>query len=58
MLPPVYQTVCRHLLVDCRHNVQYHMNLKSVMENFVLHKMFQLQKEDASCTVCMSCDYQ
>jgi len=40
------------------HNVQYCMNLKSVTENFVLQKMFQLQKEDASCPVCMSCDFQ
>jgi len=42
---------------DCSHNVHYCMNLKSVMENFVLHKMFQLQKADASRTVCMSCDF-
>jgi len=58
MLPLVHQTVCRHLLADCSLNVQYCMNLKSVIENLVLHKMFQLQTEDATWTVCMSCDFQ
>jgi hypothetical protein len=45
------------VLSGCSHNVHYCTNLKSVMENFVQHKMFQLQKADASCTVCMSCDF-
>jgi hypothetical protein len=37
---------CHHLLADCSHNV----------ESCILHKMFQMQKEDASYTVRMSCD--